>query len=165
MVASCANWIPEILGRSVRSGYRSSPVCTYPAPITTIFSGRATKALGTRSIAGDVKKNVAEEEKKKKKNSRAEKNWGDRSYMITCLVLSRLLQNDTCSLKKGTTESVWLRLSLFARIGLHSLHHAFRMFPTPPWDTTRQREDEEKASKVSLHAVRSQYNIVGKHSQ
>jgi hypothetical protein len=30
-------------------------MCTYPAPITTIFNGRATKALGMRSIAGNVK--------------------------------------------------------------------------------------------------------------
>lgn len=67
MVASCANWIPEILGRSVRSGYRSSSVCTYPAPITTIFSGRATKALGMRSIAGDVKEML---QKKKKRRRR-----------------------------------------------------------------------------------------------
>jgi hypothetical protein len=30
-------------------------IFTYPAPITTIFNGRATKALGMRSIAGNVK--------------------------------------------------------------------------------------------------------------
>ena len=46
---------------------RLATVKPYPAPITTIFNGRATKILGTISISGDVKRLQKEKKKRKKK--------------------------------------------------------------------------------------------------
>jgi hypothetical protein len=52
LVVSYANWIPEILQNNM-SDVLSRPVSTstYPAPMTTIFIGRARKALGMRLVS------------------------------------------------------------------------------------------------------------------
>jgi hypothetical protein len=79
-------------------------MCTYPAPITTIFNGRATKALGMRSIAGNVRE----------------------SYVYIVSVVLSLRTHVLCRRRDKTRHAIYDLSPQF-----HGLLNVFRMFQTP----------------------------------